>query len=111
MSIFSTKLKQLRKAKGFSQDELAEAIGVHKSHVSRYERGLAVPSIEVAKKIADTLNVALDHLVFEHSQINNDRELNKLFEQVSKLDEDKKSIVKELLSAFIFKVEVQGKLA
>jgi transcriptional regulator with XRE-family HTH domain len=111
MMIFSKKLKEIRKKQGFSQDQLANAIGVHKSHVSRYERGLALPSIEVAQKIAETLDVSIDQLIFEGSEIGKDRELSKLFEKVSLLDEQQKAVVKELLSAFIFKTEVQGKLA
>jgi transcriptional regulator with XRE-family HTH domain len=111
MIIFSKKLKELRKNKGLSQDDLAIAIGVHKSHVSRYERGLALPSIEVADKIATTLQVGIEELISDNAPVSSDRELSSLFEKVASLDEQKKSIVKELLSAFIFKTEVQGKLA
>lgn len=110
MIIFSKKLKELRKNRGLSQDDLAIAIGVHKSHVSRYERGLALPSIEVADKIATTLKVGIEELISDNSPVSSDRELSSLFEKVATFDEQKKSIVKELLSAFIFKTEVQGKL-
>jgi len=33
--------------------------------VGKYERGYAIPSIEVAKRIADALEVSLDYLVGE----------------------------------------------
>lgn len=112
MSIFDKKLKELRKRKNISQDELADLIGVHKSHVSRYERGLAMPSIEVAQKIAEVLEVSIDDLVTDGISIGGkDRELAKLFEKVAILDEQKKMVVKELISAFIFKTEIQSKLA
>ena len=111
MPIFDKKLKELRKRKGISQDELADLIGVHKSHVSRYERGLASPSIEVAQKIAAVLDVSIDELVSDEITVSSkDKELAKLFEKIATFDEQKKLIVKELLSAFVFKTEIQGKL-
>jgi len=112
MPIFDKKLKELRKQKGISQDELADLVGVHKSHVSRYERGLALPSIEVAQKIANILEVSIDELVSGDAGVSTkDKELAKLFEKIATFDEQKKLIVKELLSAFIFKTEIQSKLA
>ncbi|MCB0739500.1 MAG: helix-turn-helix transcriptional regulator [Chitinophagaceae bacterium] len=47
---FGDNLKRFRVEKNFSQQELADAIGIHSTHVSRYERNLALPSIEIAKK-------------------------------------------------------------
>ncbi len=41
---FAERLKQLRKKRGLSQNELAEAIKVHFTQVSRYERGETKPN-------------------------------------------------------------------
>ena len=46
-----------------SQEELAKKIGIHANVVGRYERDEAKPSIEIAQKIAEFLNVSLDYLV------------------------------------------------
>jgi transcriptional regulator with XRE-family HTH domain len=46
------KLVDLRKEHNLTQKELAKSIGVHFSHMSRYERGISLPSIDVVKKIA-----------------------------------------------------------
>lgn len=110
MSDFSTQLKELRKERGLSQDELANAVGVHKSHISRYERGLAVPSLEVAQKIAMALGVSLNELAAQDVPLGHDAELNNLFKQAVDLDDFDKRVVKELLSAFLLKKEIQSKL-
>ena len=56
------KLKELRKAKGYTQKELAEIIGVDTSSISKYEKGVAEPSFEVVKKLASALEVSIDCL-------------------------------------------------
>jgi transcriptional regulator with XRE-family HTH domain len=107
---FSKKLKEFRKAKGLSQDELASIVGVHKSHMSRYERGLAVPSLEVAQKLANALSVSLNEMIAQNYDFEKDRELSQLFEQTTQLEDFDKKVVKALLSAFLLKKEIQSKL-
>ena len=50
-------LRELRHARGLSQDELAEASGCHVNHVSFVERGLRVPSLLVVFQLAGGLGV------------------------------------------------------
>lgn len=59
------KLAQLRKAKGLSQVELAEALGVSRQAVSRWEVGTSVPSIENIKCIRVLYGVSLDALLLD----------------------------------------------
>ena len=60
---FGNRLLSLRKQHGWSQPELGEQIGTSGAIIGRYERGEITPSIEVAKKLADTFSVTLDFLV------------------------------------------------
>ena len=57
------KLSELRKKKGLSQIELAEALNVSRQAVSRWETGAALPSVENLKCLRDLYNVSLDYLV------------------------------------------------
>jgi transcriptional regulator with XRE-family HTH domain len=57
------KIQMLRKQHGWSQQRLAKKIGTSGPIVERYERGEMTPSVEVAKKLADTFDVTLDFLV------------------------------------------------
>jgi len=46
-----------------SQSDLAKQISVSREIVERYERGDAVPSIEIVRRMADAFEVSLDYLV------------------------------------------------
>jgi len=90
--LFGERILNIRKAKKISQEELANIIGVHAPVIGRYERGEVKPSIEVASKLADALQVSLDYLVG-----NSDLELDKptldRVQEVSKMpDDDRKQI-------------------
>ena len=50
-------LTTIRKAKGLSQTELAEAVGIKQATVSRIEKGVNNPSLDVAERIAVALGV------------------------------------------------------
>jgi transcriptional regulator with XRE-family HTH domain len=51
-----------RKKKGMTQEQLAEKSGVLVQQVSRYERGLQMPSVIQLKKIADALDISINYL-------------------------------------------------
>lgn len=61
---FGDNLKKVRADKDISQGELAKMIDVHATHISRYERNLTSPTIEVARRIADALEVSTDALIY-----------------------------------------------
>ena len=59
------KLEDLRKEKGWSQDELAYNAQIDGRQVSRYENDRVMPSIEVIVKIAKAYNVSIDFLLID----------------------------------------------
>lgn len=61
--MFQDNLISLRKLHGFSQDELAEKIGVTRQTLSKYETGESLPDIERCKRLADIFGVSMDDLV------------------------------------------------
>ncbi len=50
MTSFGNNLKQIRTEKNISQGELAKLVKMQATHISRYERDVTAPSIEVLKK-------------------------------------------------------------
>ena len=60
---FGKRLGEVRKDKKMSQDDLAKKVVVHGAVIGRYERDEVKPSIEVASKIADVLEVSIDFLL------------------------------------------------
>jgi len=60
---FKTKLQELRKHKGLTQDELAVKLYVSRAAISKWESGRGYPSIDSLKAISDFFSVSLDELL------------------------------------------------
>jgi transcriptional regulator with XRE-family HTH domain len=71
---FGDRLAYARKQKAMRQADLGKLVGTSGDIIGKYERGENMPSIEVATKMADALNVTLDYLVkdTEYQNIDND---------------------------------------
>ncbi|HYF33135.1 MAG TPA: helix-turn-helix transcriptional regulator [Chitinophagaceae bacterium] len=109
-------LKRLRTEKAISQEDMAKKTKVHANHLSRYERGLSAPSIEVVEKMAKLLDVSIDELVFgsvsERMEKNiSDRELLSMFQKIQSLGQQQQDTVKDFISAYLLKADLQKNLA
>lgn len=115
MTNFGDNLKKIRTIKNISQGELAQKVNMHATHISRYERNITTPSIDVLKKLAEALEITIDELVY--GDIDNklessiqDNELINLFKRIQALDEKQIETVKDFLKAFAFQNEMKQKL-
>jgi transcriptional regulator with XRE-family HTH domain len=61
----ASRIAFLRKQHGMTLDQLADAAGLTKSYISKVERGLSVPSISTALKIAGTFDLSVGQLLGE----------------------------------------------
>lgn len=57
------RIKELREAKGMSQQKLAIQLNVTQAVVSKYESGLSEPDISTIRKISDYFGVSADYLL------------------------------------------------
>lgn len=89
MGTFSDSIKKARLKSGYSQKDVANAVGVAKSTYSLYESGKREPNVDTIKKIASFLNTSGDILLgIEDSDIttekqNNDIKLLDLYRQLN----------------------------
>jgi predicted transcriptional regulator len=60
---FAYVLRKLRKAKGFSQEELAYQSGLDRTYISLLERGLRQPSLSSILQLADPLGVSSSEMI------------------------------------------------
>lgn len=60
---FNEKLQLLRKQKGLTQEELADALCVSRTAVSKWESGRGYPSIDTLKDISVFFNITIDELL------------------------------------------------
>ena len=81
------KLLELRKQKGLSREALAKRIGTSGAIIGKYEREERTPSEEIAKNIAQALEVSLDYLV-GNTELMLDTTVIKKIQEIQQLPED-----------------------
>jgi len=59
---FGKRVRELRRARALSQEELADRAGVHRTYMGGIERGERNPSLKNIAAIADALGVSLPEL-------------------------------------------------
>ena len=60
--MLAERIYNLRKRRGLSQEQLAEALGVSRQTVSKWERGAASPELGKLRTMAELFGVSLDEL-------------------------------------------------
>ena len=65
---FGEKLQELRKNKDMTQEELAEALYVSRTAISKWESGRGYPSIDSLKEISRFFSVSIDELLSAEKQ-------------------------------------------
>lgn len=86
-----SKIIELRKAKKWSQEDLAKEVGSSRIMIGKYERNDNSPSIEVLLKIAKAFDVSVDYLIGEGQLSNYDKDVLKRIEDIEQLDDDTRS--------------------
>ena len=79
MSYFSEKLYELRKEKGFSQEELAEKLNVARQTISKWETGMTVPDTNNLIELSKIFGISIDDFVGKKDEevIEDNKKINK----------------------------------
>ena len=83
--MFANNLKEIRKSKGYTQEELATKIHVVRQTVSKWEKGLSVPDADMLLRIAEVLDVSTVQLL--GAEITQDCSKNITAEQLARISE------------------------
>ena len=83
--MLSENIKNLRKNKGLTQEELASKLNVVRQTVSKWEKGLSVPDAELLSKLAEVLETDVATLLGK--EILPEKETDKIAEQLSRINE------------------------
>ena len=102
-----SKITELRKGLKWSQADLGNKVGVSREIIGRYERNDALPSIEIAKNIADAFGVSLDFLAGEGVNAHFDKEAIARLEEITKMNPEDKEHVFYTLDALIKNVKLK----
>lgn len=107
------KIQQLRKNKGWSQEQLGAKLDTHQKHVSRYENNVNKPSAEILRKLSEIFDVTVDYLLSEDDNNNSisggikNKELLHWFEEANKLPEHDQELIKEMIEALVVRNQVR----
>lgn len=78
-------IKNLRKQKGFTQEELAIRLHVVRQTVSKWEKGLSVPDAEMLQRLADILEMDVKQLL--GAGLDWEQNSNEVVEQLARINE------------------------
>ena len=83
----SKNISKLRKEHSMTQEQLAEALGVTFASVSKWERGIATPDLNLIAEMADLFAVSMDAIVGFEAQSGS---VTALIERILELEREKK---------------------
>lgn len=106
---FSNRLYELRKQKGFSQEELANRLNVTRQTVSKWEVGDSTPDMEKLMALSDLFQISLDELVMgKEKEKGNIGELSDKSQAKIRTSENKKVAEKGIKMIGIFAAIILG---
>jgi len=103
---FGQRLKYYRELKGLSQTDVAKALDIDKTQVSRYEGDKTKPSIKSTHTIAELLGISMELLLHGKNTAKDKeltKELKKLLAELEQLDTKEKKTILTILEGFKYK--------
>ncbi len=102
---FGTRLAELRKAAGYTQQELANEIGVTRRTITYYEGETTNPPSAILPDLAKSLGITIDELfglkaVKKTNNVNKSR-LQRRMQQIEKMRSKEKRQILQLIDAFV----------
>ena len=108
MTALQRAIRQERKSKRITYEELAEMLDISPTHIKHIESGHRKPSIEMLFEIARVLNLSLDGVVFPKDITQSDLTRGKIDRLLDSLDEDSLQFVLTVLEALHVKEQADG---
>ena len=100
---FPERLSKLRKERKLTQRELAERVDVHIMQIQRYDNGSTQPKLDITRKLATTLAVSADELIFGEGERDPIDELKRQLEALNQFDEEDRNVAKAVFESLILK--------
>lgn len=99
--LIGARIKELRRAKNLSQDQLSERIGIDPKHLSRIELGKSFSSLETLEGIVKVLQVELKDLFdFSHLETH-DMDKKQIGDLLDGLNQDKLRLVYKVVKSLV----------
>ena len=93
------RIREYRKSKSYTQDELAEIVGIDTVSLSKIETGRNYPSSENLMKLAEAIDVEVYEFFIQDMVKTNDELLDDIYKEINKMKTDSKKLHTLLVSA------------
>ena len=93
------RIREYRKSKSYTQDELAEIVGIDTVSLSKIETGRNYPSSENLMKLAEALDVEVYEFFIQDMVKTNDELLDDIYKEINKMKNERKKLHTLLVSA------------
>ena len=111
---FGARLAELRKQAGFTQQELADEVGVSRRMIAYYEVQSEHPPTHLVPAIAQALNVTTDELLgaapVRKSVRTKDSRLHRRLQQIEKLEPSEKRQILQVLDTLLESAQLKRKV-
>lgn len=97
--VIGQRIRKFRKAHSFSQEELAEKVGISTTHMSHIETGNTKLSLVVLVKIALALEVNTDDILFDQALINKSSLTEQIVELLDSCSPQELVIIYDIIKA------------
>ena len=95
------RIKLTREAKGLTQEQIAEKVGLSASHISVIERGIKTPRLETLVEILNILEVDANYILADVLSVSNEITSSLLSNKLSALSETQQKKILRVLDTLI----------
>ena len=99
--LIGSRIMQQRNACGYTQEQLAELVGLSKNHISSVERGISVPTTQFIFKICQVLGETPDYYLIGKANDRTDR----IDALIRSLPPDAQRITEKLIETYIESID------
>ena len=109
------RIRQLRKERDWTQDELAQRVGILSQNVARYENGRTAPRKRMLEQFAMAFEMTPEQLLSDPRTLDplqaDDPELARLFREIVSMSESDRDAVKRVLTLVVRQSRIQQMMA
>lgn len=96
--LLGMRIREFRENRKYTQDKLAEMVGIDPKHLSRIENGRNYPSFETLEKIIESLNVTYEDIFDQEHFIKKDDMIKRINTKLSKINEEKLTFIFKMVN-------------
>ena len=95
------KLREARKAKGYTQEALAEKADIGVMYLGEIERGIKMPSMNIFIKLIEALDISADYVLRDELSSGKEFVFDEITKKLEKLTPQQRKAATDILDAYI----------